>query len=131
MPRKAVKRTAWKRTIARTTRTVSVNDEPPKGQRHTAEIIVEVIDKNGAMVPTRALLDMGTSTTIIVGPFIREGTAHTNKSRAQQWETLGGRFATASTANVRFRFPELDNTKTITWIAVPRGQQNKAHGSVV
>jgi hypothetical protein len=52
---------------------------------------------------------------IILEPFNREGTAHTNKSGAQQWETLGGRFATKSTANVRFRSPELDNTKTITW----------------
>jgi hypothetical protein len=78
------------------------NDEPPKGQKYTAEIIVEVCNKNGATVPIRALLDTGTSATIILEPFVREGTAHTNKSGAQQWETLGGTFATKSTANVRF-----------------------------
>jgi hypothetical protein len=32
------------------------NDGPPKGQKYTAEIIVEVRDKNRAMVPIRALL---------------------------------------------------------------------------
>jgi hypothetical protein len=67
------------------------------------------------MIPIRALLDTGTSATIILEPFIRKGTAHTDKRGAQQWETLGGRFATTSTANVRFQFPELDNTKMITW----------------
>jgi hypothetical protein len=67
------------------------------------------------MVPIRALLDTGTSAMIILEPFVRDGTAHMNKSGAQQWETLGGRFATASTANVRFWFPELDKTKMITW----------------
>jgi predicted aspartyl protease len=88
-------------------------DEPPNGQKYTTEIIVEVRDKNGVMVPIRALLDTGTSTMIILEPFVREGTAHTNTCGAQQWKTLGGRFATTSTA--RFRFPELDNTKMITW----------------
>jgi hypothetical protein len=126
MPRKAVKRTAWKRIIARTTRTISAvrhsttrtcvrvtttivttvtpvlakNDEPSKGQKHTAEIIVEVRDKNGAMIPTRALLDTGTSASILLEPFKREGTAHMNKSGDQQWETLSGRYATTNTANV-------------------------------
>ena len=78
-------------------------------------MIVEVTDRKGDLVPISALLDTGTSSTIILAPFVAEGTTTPNKSGAQQWETLGGKFSTTSTARISFKFPELDTSKVVTW----------------
>ena len=49
-----------------------------KSIHYTAEVIVELVDCEGQVVPVRALLDTGTSATIVLQRFVRKGTAKTN-----------------------------------------------------
>jgi hypothetical protein len=42
---------------------------------YTAEIVVEILDKNGKLVPIRALLDTGTTSTLVLRDFVKKGRA--------------------------------------------------------
>ena len=98
------------------TATPNSNQKPSKGN-YTAEIIVEVTDCQGNRVPVNALLDTGTTSTIVLKDFVRKGAAGTEKGKKQEWNTLGGKFFTTKKALLDIRFPELDTTKVVTWIA--------------
>lgn len=87
-----------------------------KTHHYTAEIIVEIEDRNGDLIPIRCLLDTGTSATLILRDFVRKGRAQSFKGKRTSWSTLGGKFSTNRKALLDFKFPELSTSKNINWI---------------
>ena len=90
---------------------------PKKRSKHThcsADVVAETENAEGNRVPIRALLDTGTSATIILRPFVKKGCISSYKKDKMTWNTVGGTFLTKRKALLDFRFPEL-NTKTVTW----------------
>jgi hypothetical protein len=63
-----------------------------KPVQYTADIIVEIKNRDGTVVPMRALLDTGTTATIILREFVGKGRARTNKKKRTKCKTLGGKF---------------------------------------
>ena len=60
---------------------------------YSADVIVEIEGCNGNCIPMHALLDTGTSATIILREFVTQGKAKAYKSNTTtQWKTLGGTF---------------------------------------
>jgi predicted aspartyl protease len=94
--------------------------QPPKKKQklshYSAEIVVEIQDRNGENVPIRALLDTGTSSTLLLRDFVAKGRAKGFEHQPTKWATLGGNFVTNRKALVEFKFPELSISKTVTWI---------------
>jgi hypothetical protein len=87
-----------------------------KPLQYTADIIVEkIID--GTVVPMRALLDTGTTATIILREFVGKGRSRTNTKKRTKWKTLGGTFTTNYESLLHFKFPELSTIKVVTWQA--------------
>jgi len=81
----------------------------------TPEIIVEITDKKGKIVPIRALLDTGTSATLLLRKFIAPGTRKTSESHTTKWTTLGGSFKTTKQAKTIFRMVEFSETREVEW----------------
>jgi hypothetical protein len=52
-----------------------------KPVQHTADIIVQIKNRDGTVVPIRALLDTGTTSTIILREFVGKGRARTNTKK--------------------------------------------------
>ena len=77
---------------------------------------MEIEDREGNTVPIRALLDTGTTASILLKQFIKKGRASSYKGQRTTWNTSGGQFQTRRKALVDFKFPELDPTKTITYV---------------
>ena len=76
-----------------------------KQNYYTAEIIVEILDRNGNLVPIQGLLDTGTSSTICLRQFVKRGRAKTYKGKKTVWNTMGGNFQTSQKALLDFKFP--------------------------
>jgi hypothetical protein len=96
--------------------------EPGKAQenvpvQYTAYIIVEIKNRDGTVVPMRALLDTGTTATIILREFVGKGRACTNTKKRKKWKTLGGTFTTNYESLLDFKFPEISTSKVVTWQA--------------
>ena len=87
-----------------------------KKQHFCAEVIVETEDRHGQTMPIRALLDTGTSSSIILREYVKRGRAKSYKGKETIWSTLGGQFRTNQKALIDFKFPEFSDKKTITWI---------------
>ena len=83
---------------------------------YTAEIVVEILDRHGKLVPIRALLDTGTTSTILLREFFKKGRAGGYSGQETLWKTMGGNFTTKKKALVDFRFPELNTDKKVTWV---------------
>jgi hypothetical protein len=60
--------------------------------QYTADIIVEIKNRDGTVVPMRALLDTGTTATIILREFVGKGRAHTHTKKRTRWKAIGGTF---------------------------------------
>jgi hypothetical protein len=78
---------------------IKLKHEPEKAHdnvpvQYTADIIVEINNRDGTVVPMRALLDTGTTATIILREFVGKGRARTNTNKRTKWKTLGGTFTT-------------------------------------
>jgi hypothetical protein len=78
---------------------IKLKHEPEKAQenvpvQYTADIIVEIKNRDGTVVPMRALLDTGTTATIILREFVGKGRARTNTKKRTKWKTIGGTFTT-------------------------------------
>ena len=95
---------------------------PPK---YTAEIVVQIEDQYGNVVPIRGLLDTGTSDTIILRDFVRKGRAKGYKGHPTVWNTMGGEFVTKQMALIDFKFPELNHNDKVTWITHVDHKTNK------
>jgi hypothetical protein len=77
---------------------------------------VELENRHGKRVPIRCLLDTGTSSTLILREFVKKGRAKSHKHKQVKWSTIGGVFTTNRKALIDFKFPELSNNKSVTWI---------------
>jgi hypothetical protein len=69
------------------------------------------------VMPMRALLDTGTTATIILREFVVKGRVLTNTKKRTRWKTLGGKFTTNYESLLDFKFPELSTSKVVTWQA--------------
>jgi hypothetical protein len=69
------------------------------------------------VVPMRALMDTGTTATIILREFVSKGRAHTNTKKITKWKTLGGTFTTNYESLLDFKFPQISTSKVVTWQA--------------
>jgi hypothetical protein len=85
--------------------------------QYTADIIVEIKNGYGTVVSMRALLDIGTTATIILREIVAKGRARTNTKKRIKWKTLGGTFTTNYESLLDFKFPEISTSKVVTWQA--------------
>jgi hypothetical protein len=67
------------------------------------------------VVPMRALLDTGTTDTIVLREFVGKGRARTNTKKRTKWKTLGGTFTTNYESLLDFKFPKISTSKVATW----------------
>jgi hypothetical protein len=65
----------------------------------------------------RALLETGTTATIILREFLGKGRFRTNTKKRTKWKTLAGKFNTNNESLLDFKFPELSTSKVVTWQA--------------
>jgi hypothetical protein len=65
----------------------------------------------------RALLDTGTTATIMLREFVVKGRARTNTNKRTKWKTLRGTFTTNYESLWDLKFPELITSKLVTWEA--------------
>jgi hypothetical protein len=56
--------------------------------QYTAYIIVEIKNRDGTVAPMRALLDTGTTSTIILREFVGKGSTRTNTKKRTKWKKL-------------------------------------------
>ena len=91
------------------------------------EIVVEIEDRNGDLVPIRALLDTGTTASILLRDFVRKGRAKSYSGKKTIWATMGGEFQTKRKALVDFKLPELCTQKKITHIVHVDERTKKEH----
>jgi hypothetical protein len=101
---------------------IKVKHEPEAAQenkavRYTADVIVEIKNRDGAVVPMIVLLDTGTTTIIILKDFVGKGRARANTKKRTKWKTPGGTFTTNYESLLDFKFPELSTSKVVTWQA--------------
>jgi hypothetical protein len=99
---------------------IKIKHEPEAAQKnipvqYTADIIVEIKNRYGTVVPMRALLDTGTTSTIILREFVGKVRAPTNTKKITKWKTLGGTFTTNYESLLDLKFPELSTSKVVTW----------------
>ncbi|MBT8266800.1 MAG: aspartyl protease family protein, partial [Bacteroidia bacterium] len=87
-----------------------------KISHYAAELVVEILDKDGKLVPIRALIDTGATSSVILRDFVRKGRAGGYKGKPTLWKTMGGNFTTKKKALIDFKFPELDMEKKVTWV---------------
>jgi hypothetical protein len=90
---------------------IKLKHEPEKDHenvpvKYTAGIIVEIKNRDGSVVPMRALLDTGTTSAIILREFVGKGRARTNTKKRKKWKTLGGTFTTNYESFLDFKFPK-------------------------
>jgi hypothetical protein len=85
--------------------------------QYTADIIVVIKNRDGTVMPMRALLDTGTTATIILKEFVGKGRARTNTKKRTKLKTLGGTFTPNYESLLDFKFPELSTSKVVTWQA--------------
>jgi hypothetical protein len=88
-----------------------------KPVQYTADIIVEIKNRDGTVVPIRALLGTGITATIILREFVGKCRSRTNKKKRTKWKTLGGTFTTNYESLLDFKFPEIITSKVVTWQA--------------
>jgi hypothetical protein len=75
-----------------------------KPVQYTADIIIEMKNRDGIVVPMRALLDTGTTATIILREFVGKGRARTNTKKRTKWKTVGGTFTKNYESLLDFKF---------------------------
>ena len=81
----------------------------------TTEIVGEIVNRDHEVTPIRCLLDTGTTSTIILKPFVNKMSRF--KHESTKWRTMGGTFKTRRKAQIELKFPEFSHNKTVTWIA--------------
>ena len=96
-------------------------------QKFTAEIIVEIEDKEGNIIPIRGLVDTGTSHTILLREFVKQGRGKGYKGHHTLWKTMGGNFTTNQKALIDFKLPQLDTNKTVQWVMHVDRKTDKQH----
>jgi len=87
----------------------------PKMDHMSTEVVGQMVDVRGEILPVRVLLDTGSTSTIVLGKFAK--TLDPPTGNPVQWSTMGGKFATTRTASIKIKLPEFSTNKTITWTA--------------
>ena len=62
----------------------------------TTEVVGEIVDRDNNVTPLRCLLDTGTTSTIILKPFVAKLSKY--KTVKTKWKTMGGVFETRKKA---------------------------------
>ena len=96
----------------------STSEEKQKSKtklKYTADIIVEIKDCHGNVVPIKALLDTGTDESLVLKEFVHRSRVQSTPTKRVKWTTVGGEFSTKRQALLEFSFPELAPNKQITW----------------
>jgi hypothetical protein len=101
---------------------IKLKHEPEAAQenkpvQYTADIILEIKDRDAIVVPIRAFLDTGATSTIILREFVGNGRARTNTKKRTKWKTLGETFTKNYESLLDLKFPELSTSKMLTWQA--------------
>jgi hypothetical protein len=101
---------------------IKLKHEPEEAEenmpvQYNAYIIVKIKNRDGTVVPMRALLDTATTATIVLREFVGKGRSRTNTKKRTKWKTLGGTFTTNYESLLDFKFPELSTSKVVTWQA--------------
>jgi hypothetical protein len=101
---------------------IKLKHEPEAAQQnkpvqYTAYISVEIKNRDGTVVPMRALLVSGTTATIILRDFVGNVRAPTNTNKRTKWKALAGTFTTNYESLLDFKFPELSTSKVVIWQA--------------
>jgi hypothetical protein len=78
----------------------------------TTEVIGETT-VNGSKKPLRILIDIGSSSSIILKKFINKILLVKNSRTTTEWTTLGGKFYTKKQGTVKFKLPEFFLNKRI------------------
>jgi transposase InsO family protein len=86
-----------------------------KVDHKTTEIVGEILDRKGQLVPLRILLDTGSTATILLKHFVQPGTPKAYKGQKTTWRTMGGNFVTRQRRQVQFRLSEFNKSKILTW----------------
>jgi hypothetical protein len=115
---------------------IKLKHEPEEAQannpvQYTADIIVGTKKKDGTVVPMRALLNTGTTYTIILRYFLGKGRAHTNTKKRTKWKLIGGTFTTNYESLLDFKFPELSTSKVVTWQAHVDESKEAAYDMII
>jgi hypothetical protein len=84
--------------------------------QYIADIIEEIKNRDGTVLPMRALLDTGTTATIMLREFVGKGRVRTHKKK-KKWKTLSGTFTPNYEALLDFKFPKISTSKGVTWQA--------------
>ena len=69
-----------------------------KKGHHTTEIVGEIVNRDHKVTPIRCLLDTGTTSTIILKPFVNKMSRF--KHESTKWRTMGGTFKTRRKAQM-------------------------------
>jgi hypothetical protein len=101
---------------------IKLKHEPEAAQenkpvQYTADIIVEIKNRDGTLVPMRALLETLTTSTIILREFVGKDRARTNTKKITKWKILGGTFTTNYESLWDFKFPDLSTSQVVIWQA--------------
>jgi hypothetical protein len=89
---------------------------PPKLANHkrasiihySPEIVVEIIDRKGEVVPIRALLDTCTTGTLLLEQYVAPDTPKAYSGQCVVWSILGGTFRTKKKVITTFEFPTFE-----------------------
>jgi hypothetical protein len=85
-----------------------------KPVQYTADIIVDIKNRDGTVVPIRPLLDTGTTSTIILRKCMGKVRSRTNTKKRTKWKTIGGPFTTNYESLLDLKFPEISTSKVVT-----------------
>ena len=95
----------------------SNSNKKQKMHHYSPEIVVEIIDRKGKLQPIRALVDTGTTSTLLLKQYVNKTSPKAYKSPQRTvWSTMGGKFETRQKRLVNFKFPEFSTDKTISWV---------------
>jgi hypothetical protein len=86
-----------------------------KVDHKTTEIVGEIHNKKGQLVPLRILLDTGSTATILLKHFVQPSTSKVYKGQTTTWKTMGGNFVTRQKRQIQFRLTEFNTSKIVTW----------------
>jgi hypothetical protein len=105
-------------------------DPETKPVQYAADIIVEIKNRDGTVVPMRALLDAGTTSTIILREFVGKGRSHTNTKKNQVGNTRRYfHYNYHYQSLLDFSFQEISTSKVLTWQARVDHHKTSSKGS--
>jgi hypothetical protein len=87
-----------------------------KLEHKIAELSIDTLDQHNNTVAIHALLDSGTTGTLLLREYMSNRKLKGYKGKPVKWFSLGGNYITKCKALIQFKLPELSLNKTINWI---------------